>query len=296
MGRSPPRALVLFWAGTTLGLALAIGSLAWPTAKPKPERAIPRTAVAVVNGVPILKSDYEAALRVVAQTQQRAPTLADKRAALQRLVDDELLIEHGIALGMVRADQPTRDALLSAVFTAERAPGQAQTPTEAELERFYGTIRSQLKRPGSLHVRQLLIRFAGRRDEPAARARAAQAVRRLRAGEPFERVRAELASPNQQDVIDQPLPFDVLSRRLGTIATQAVLRLEPGQVSDVLGSGTLLRVIQLVAKQPAEIPTLEQARAQVLARYREQVADQVFTARLATLRKQARISATDPPP
>jgi hypothetical protein len=54
-------------------------------------------------------------LRTMSELQQRPPTDEDRKAALDRVIDEELMIEYGLELGMVRDDPTTRQALLSAV-------------------------------------------------------------------------------------------------------------------------------------------------------------------------------------
>ena len=121
----PRRALLLLWAGAAIGLVLALTSLAFP-ARGRSSGALSPGVVATVNGQPISRGDYDAVLRTIGELRQRAVTDEDRRAALDRLIDDELLIEYGLQLGMARGDPTTRQALLGAVFTAERARNMYQ--------------------------------------------------------------------------------------------------------------------------------------------------------------------------
>lgn len=297
--KAPPRALLLLWVGACSGLGLAIVSLAAPSKAP-PRTELPPGAVARVDGELVLKTDYDAALRAFAESSQRAPSVADKREVLAKLVNDELMIGHALALGMARADQATRVALLEAMLAAERAAAAAETPSPEQLERYYQRIRPELVRPGPVRVRMLEIQIASRADEPGARARAEQAVARLREGEPFDRVREELgdpADPNHVALLpDEPLAFDTLAERLGPISAEAVRKLAPGGVTDVLGSGALLRVFQLVERSPDTIPPLEEIADEVLGRYREHVQNAALASKLESLRRAADVRLLEPPP
>jgi hypothetical protein len=126
----PSRALLLLWIGAALGLVLALTSLAFPAKAPFKDALSPGV-VAMVNGQPILKGDYDVALRTIAELQRHPLTDRDRHAAIDRAIDDELLIEYGLELGMARDDPTTRQALLSAAITAVREQYSGKAADEA---------------------------------------------------------------------------------------------------------------------------------------------------------------------
>lgn len=298
----PARASWLLWLGAATGLALAVTSISGgassakspPAAQPTAPAPLPRGAVAVVDGVLILQADYDLELRRIVERERRAPTARDKQAAVQRLVDDELLLARGIELGMVRADAPTRRALLGAVFASERAAAVTRAPSAEEIERAYREAGDALQQPGKLRLRQLSYRVLNRDTSAATHARAADAVRRLRAGEPFEQVRVATAAYAGPDPLsDRLVSVAELREQLGPVALAAALALQPGQVSEVLGSGPQLRVLLLLERGEPELPPLQEIRAQVQRMAQQQAADRAFAARIAELRKDASIRVAE---
>jgi hypothetical protein len=215
---------------------------------------------------------------------------------ISKLVDEELLLAHGLALDLARADQPARQALLAAVLSAERAAALGESPSEATIERYYQSMRDDLRKPGPMRARVLVVRIESRADETAARERAEAAVTRLRAGEPFEAVRSELGDRDEGVLPDERLSFETLGERLGPLAARAIGALQEGGVTDVLGSGSLLYVAQLVERDPDVTPALADAREEVLARYRAHVVDAALEKRLEALRALAEIDHLEPPP
>ena len=292
----PARATWLLWLGAALGLALAIASLAVPVA-PDAKRAapaIPRGAVASVNGVLILQADYAAELQRIAQGTGRPVSARDKQRAVEHLVQQELLIARGIELGLVRGDAPTRSALLAAVAATERAGAKPSTPTPEELERYYRAAGDQLQQPGKLRVRQLSYRVLNESTRASTHARAVDAVQRLRAGEPFEQVRVATAAYAGPDPLpDRLLSVAELREQIGPAALSAALALQPGQVSDVLGSGPVLRVLMLLERGDPELPPLQAIRADVQRRYQLQAGDRALAERIAELRKRALIRVAE---
>ena len=287
MNGQSARGLWLLWAGAGAGLSLAIGSLSLSSTSSS--GTLPERVVAVVNGVEISKADYDVMLRTIQESGRQALKEDDKRAAVDRLIEDELMIEHGLELGMARGDLTTRHALLSAVFAAERAPGEAGEPSSEGLERFYLEIRDELRKPGKMRLRQIVIRAKDRLDQVSARARAEDARLRLRAGVPFERVRAELEAEGEKPLPDRLLDAPEARSLVGPMTHERVSEHDVGQVSDVIGGDRTLRVVQLIERGPEETPTLQEAREAVLVRYRQKSGDEAFARKIGALRTAAKI-------
>jgi hypothetical protein len=245
--------------------------------------------VAIVNGQPISNVDYDLALRRIVDPQGQPVTDRDRQTAVDRAIDDELMIEYGLSLGMARHDPATRQALLSAVFTVERSRGSTRTPSDDELKRYYAQIRSLLQPTGKMRLRQIVARSRLASEREEARARAEDAVRRLRSGEPFEHVRAAVETLGEKALPDIPLSVEDLTKLVGPITVKRALELRPGQVSDVVGNDQVFRILQLVEQLPPEIPAFEEARDLVLLRYKDRAADDAFAAKLAELRGAAQI-------
>ncbi len=94
---------------------------------------LPANAVARVNDQVISRDRYERALaRLV--TYDAADDEQD--LLLQRLVDDELLVQRALELGMVRSDTAVRNAMVDSLIASVTAEADAASPTDEELERY----------------------------------------------------------------------------------------------------------------------------------------------------------------
>src|SRR5688572_20896614 len=110
-----PDARVPRWllaAGLVTGAALAAAGLV------APGRSLPDGAVARVNDRLIQRDEWLRAVAAVASERRTPLTDADQRHILERLVDEELLVQHGRALGLVEHDGRLRDTLVSEVMLA----------------------------------------------------------------------------------------------------------------------------------------------------------------------------------
>lgn len=94
---------------------------------------LPANAMARVNDQVISRDRYERALaRLV--TYDAADDERD--LLLQRLVDDELLVQRALELGMVRSDTAVRNAMVDSLIASITAEADAASPTDEELERY----------------------------------------------------------------------------------------------------------------------------------------------------------------
>jgi len=106
-----------------------------------PDEAEPVADVAVwVNDRPISRESYEQALAAVAGDRKDGQLRAeDRQRVLDRLVDQELLIDRAIELGLHERDPQIRNQLTIAMidFLVRQAEDEALTATESELREFY---------------------------------------------------------------------------------------------------------------------------------------------------------------
>src|SRR5205085_9008771 len=119
-------------------------------------------------------------------TDRRTPLAeADQRRVLDRLIDEELLVQRGLDLGLVRRDRRVRSDIVASVVESVVAEATTRQPSDAEVQQFFAEHRDSFLRPGRVRLRQILVRVSAAVNDATAYARAAEAARRLRAGEDF---------------------------------------------------------------------------------------------------------------
>ena len=292
------RPLVLLGIGAATGLALATAGI---LSGGGGDRGRPDDAVASVNGVPLPADQYRRLLVGLESDLGRSAAEDERRRLLDRMIEEELLVQRGLELGLARHDRQVRADLVAAVIDAVVSEAEVRAPTEAELRAFHTEHAAFFARPARQRVRQIF--FAVREGDGGAEARphevpphevrAHQARARLVAGEAFEAVRRRLGDETVVEVPDVLLPPAKLREYVGPTALEAALDLEVGGVSEPLRSGGGLRLIELVEREPARVPAYEEVEPLVRTEWRRQSGERALRAYLDGLRGRARVDAVD---
>jgi len=280
------RARWLLALGAATGLAIAIGSLVGGTI----DRPLGADPVALVNDTPIRRDDYLRALGAVATDRRTPLDDADKHRILDRLIDEELLLQRGLALGLTERDHSVRAPLVAA--TIDLLARANREPTDAELRAFYDANREYFTVPGRVRVGQVFVRVEGR-SETDARARADDALRRLRSGELLATVRAALGDEETAPIPDTLLPIDKVREYVGETAARAVADLEVGATSDVVRSSMGFHVLQVRERTDPEVPPYDAIVDRVRAEWRRRADDVALRAALDDLRRGAKVRITE---
>ena len=284
-----PRALWLLAAGVALGLACAAFGLLRGGA----DGRLPADAVATVNGEPVPTDEYERVLAAFASDRRAPLDDEDRRHVLDRMIEEELLVQRALELGLARHDRRVRADLTSALIASVVSEAEERTPGAREIEAFYADHRDFFARPGRLRVRQVLVRAEG--DAAAAQARAGQAAARLRAGENLARVAAELGDPEDAPLPDALLPPVKLREYLGPTALRTLLTLEAGDVSEPVRTQAGWRVLVLAEREEEYAPPLGEIEEQVRAEWVRRRGERALREYLDELRRRADVqSASDP--
>jgi hypothetical protein len=112
-------------------------------------------AVAWVNDRPVSRASYENALQAVAGDRKSGTLREDDRErVLQRLIDQELLIDRAMELGLPERDPQIRNQLATAMiaFLVRRAEDEATVAGEVELRAFYDEQRFRFERSAQYRV------------------------------------------------------------------------------------------------------------------------------------------------
>jgi parvulin-like peptidyl-prolyl isomerase len=250
--------------------------------------------VACVNGAPIRAAALERALGRREAASGRAPGPDLRAALIDRLVDEELLVQRAAEMGLVASDRGVRKALARAAIDAVLRGAAAQAPSDDELRAFHAANAALFALPRRARVRA--ISFDASRDPERAMQRARAAGDAIAGGLGFEAATARFGDPAGLPLPDALLPEAALRRQLGPRLSEAALALAPGEVSAPVSVDASVHLLQLVELEPASAHGFEAARAQVAGEFVRRRGEAALAERLAQLRAQARIVRAPEPP
>jgi len=293
-GASSSRAGRLLALGAFVGLAFAASDLLVGGAE---TAALPAGTVARVNGTVLRSDNFERLVAAVMEDMRTPDESKARRRVLERMIDEELLIQRALELGLAHLDRKVRADLTSAMISSVVEDTREVEPSEDELAAFYADNRDYFTLPGRLHVRQIFFRVASRGKSPhplgSATERAAAAHRRLLDGEAFEAVKAELGDFEVSPIPATLLPANKLREYTGPTLLRAVAQLTPGALSEPVRSGVGLHVAQLVERGEPRVPALDEIREQVIVDWRRRQGDQALRDYLRELREFAEIEIAE---
>jgi hypothetical protein len=277
-----------------LGAALGIGLAAYGIARPGRARLAepPSDAAAVVNGVPILRADHErAALAIGSDRRGGAALPEDRQRALERLIDEELLLRRALELGLERRDPRARAALVSAMVSSIVASAEQSEPDDRRLREHFQENSGYFREPDRIRLEQLFFApKAGESDaDHTARARAVRA--RWSSGETLAGLRA-LADPEPSPLPGELLPAHKLADLLGPTAARAASELSPGEISEPVRSGAGYHLLRLVERRASTPPRFELVRETVRSDHQRRAGERALGSALEQLRANAEIQVT----
>ncbi len=214
--------------------------------------AMPDEAVAVVNGSAISRGDYQRAVNaVVTDRRDKQLSREQRERVLHRLIDEELLIQRGLELGLASRVPAVRASLSRAVIDmlVSRSELQKRDVGDQELREFYREHSAYFRRHPRLHVRDVTAEGAA------------------------------IVVPAGL------IPANKLRDYIGAAAVASLAVAAPGDRVVVNG-----RSYELVARAPGALPAFDQIEDQVRVEYRRRAADTLLRQTLADRRKRAAIA------
>ena len=282
-------------AGALAGAAIAAATLVRGGAPSASGTApsVPGDAVAMVNGRPITRDALARFTGAIAREQGRLDLdPAEQRRILDRLIDEELLLQHGITLGLDRSEPSARRAIVAAVIDT-LTTAEMREPQRGELETFYRDSGKTFVRPGPVQVEMALVPI-GAISQQEAKRRAGEIARRARAGESLTTLAAVLGEPLDPPLTAGKTHFDALRDRVGGIVAQALARLSPGEISDPVQAMDGYWVVRLVAREPDVMPPLDDVVEAVRQAWVQHEHDTLLTRAIEKLRQGAELTIADP--
>ncbi len=278
------RALGLLALGVAAGLAAAGYGLV--TTDPS-AGGLPDGVVARVDGAQIYADELARLVEGLESDTKEATTPERRRRLLDRMIEEELLVQRGLELGLAENDRRVRAEITGAMIRSIVVEAEDTVPSSAELRTFYAENADFFTQPPRLRVHQLVVGVPDLASDEAARQRARDARARLEAGETLEAVTAALGASPVSPLPDVLLPPAKLREYVGPTVLRAALTLPVGVWSEPVRSGTGYHVLRVVERSSAATPPFGEVAEQVRAEWMRRAGDRALRAYLDELRGRA---------
>jgi parvulin-like peptidyl-prolyl isomerase len=280
------RARWLLGVGAAAGILVAVASAIRPAAN-----GLPADAVAAVNDRVVSTEELARAIELLAQDKRNEMTDEDRAFVLSRLIDEELLVQRGVEIGLVESDQSVRKAIVKAMMDSILLDAESEKPSEEELHAFYLENQDYFARPPTLRVERIL--FPGG-DKGLQRAKQADAA--LANGMSFVDAAAQFGDEPIQPLPETLLPPRALREYVGPTALEKLMAMQAGERTPPIPSPFGYQILELVEREGLDVPGFEAITEQVEAVYTRRAGEKALSDYLARLRDEAnlRYSAAAP--
>ena len=239
----------------------------------------PIDTVVLVNQQPVTES----ALKFARQRSDRfmidVPFQDRDKQLLQRLIDDELILQRAEELGILRADPGIRKLLARSAINTIVRESQALLIKEPQLIAFYNNHQAVFQKP-----QRITLQAAQFDDlEMANISRNAVLL-----GDSLKKT-VSLVGGKILPIPVSPLPKHMLIRYLGISLTDLALGLSATQISQPILQGDNIYLLHVVENQPATLMPFEQVRETVMTELISRQRRDSLTTTLEELKQTASI-------
>ncbi|MGI9286660.1 MAG: peptidylprolyl isomerase [Pseudomonadales bacterium] len=274
------RATYLLLAGTILGVVFAATGMLQESKKP-PAEAI----VAEVNDWIIRRDDYNNFLQLLARDKRNPLTEEDKRHVLDRMIEEKLLIQRGVEIGLIQSDPQVRKTIANAMINSVVAETSSLQPDEDQLRAFFADNKKYFAKPARLRVQQLVFKKRGANDEVYARAK--QAVEALQTGVRVAEVQQRFADEQILNIPNAMLPPHKLREYIGPTLLKVAEKMQPGGISQAQQTASGYSILLVLDNEPSSDTDFDKVRVQVENEYRRRAGDKALRDYLNNLRDEA---------
>ena len=240
----------------------------------------PPDTLVTVNGYPITQSALRNAEKRIQSNSSDPMNPDDQEFLLQRLIDDELLLQHAEDLDILTTDPGIRKLLVRSSIDSIIEDSRSIPISDEQLRTFYEDHKSVFQRPSRIHIK--VASFL----KPEVARDTGEIIKKE---VPFELAIAETKTGELIDIPSSLLPEHVLRRYLGSELSAVALSLSENQISSPITFGEFTYLIYVLAKEPEQQLSFDDSRLQVTSEYRSRHRQNALIDALTHLKNQADI-------
>ena len=246
--------------------------------------SLPDNIIATVNDKIIPSEKYQTIINLIQNDKRDELTKADREMALDRIIEEELLVQYAYKNGFLEADDLLRKSIVRSVVDSIVEQALSVVPAEQDLLKFYEVNRQTFAIDEKYRVVILSSQNRSDIDEGKVIWQSNYDLTLLR--QTFKRI----------DRLDIPTGF-ISKIRLGTLIgpllRDKVLSLEVGETSETLKTIYGYSIVTLVDKKDRVIPEFKEISEIVLQEYKRQQREEILEELLKDLKRQSDIKINE---
>ena len=246
--------------------------------------SLPDNIIATVNDKIIPSDKYQTIINLIQNDKRDELTKADREMALDRIIEEELLVQYAYKNGFLEADDLLRKSIVRSVVDSIVEQALSVVPAEQDLLKFYEVNRQTFAIDEKYRVVILSSQNRSDIDEGKVIWQSNYDLTLLR--QTFKRI----------DRLDIPTGF-ISKIRLGTLIgpllRDKVLSLQVGETSETLKTIYGYSIVTLVDKKDRVIPEFKEISEIVLQEYKRQQREEILEELLKDLKRQSDIKINE---
>ena len=246
--------------------------------------SLPDNIIATVNDKIIPSDKYQTIINLIQNDKRDELTKADREMALDRIIEEELLVQYAYKNGFLEADDLLRKSIVRSVVDSIVEQALSVVPAEQDLLKFYEVNRQTFAIDEKYRVVILSSQNRSDIDEGKVIWQSNYDLTLLR--QTFKSI----------DRLDIPTGF-ISKIRLGTLIgpllRDKVLSLQVGETSQIVKTIYGYSIVTLVDKKDRVIPEFKEISEIVLQEYKRQQREEILEELLKDLKRQSDIKINE---
>ena len=246
--------------------------------------SLPDNIIATVNDKIIPSDKYQTIINLIQNDKRDELTKADREMALDRIIEEELLVQYAYKNGFLEADDLLRKSIVRSVVDSIVEQALSVVPAEQDLLKFYEVNRQTFAIDEKYRVVILSSQNRSDIDEGKVIWQSNYDLTLLR--QTFKSI----------DRLDIPTGFISkirLGTLIGTLLRDKVLSLQVGETSQTLKTIYGYSIVTLVDKKDRVIPEFKEISEIVLQEYKRQQREEILEELLKDLKRQSDIKINE---
>lgn len=249
--------------------------------------------LAEVNGMPVGSTDFAQAASRVSPADGKALTLEERLEVLQTLIDDKLLYEEALRLGLDK--DPKVQKVMVNTLLREQVYSQVRNSdfSDDELKAYYEENKEDFVVPEKVQVKRILIRVNETRTDEDAMALAKQ-VRGEIAADPKAKFKDAAATYSEDPYKRRGGDVGFVSKAgkpgLDNAIVEKAFELDNGQLSEVFRTDDGYNIVYIANRRERVERTFQQMKGSVLRKVKNARLKEMYDTYVQGLKGSATIT------